>query len=355
MNKNFLNRVFVSHSDNRQSKTEKRPRRLKWSGFTAFVLAFVLCGAAVQAQQPAKIPRIGFVTPIGDPNTPGFQVEAFRRGLRDFGYIEGKNIVVEYRYTEGKGDRNPSLVAELVQLKVDVLVVPGPGAIRAAKQATKTIPIVIISQEDPVAAGFIDSLARPGGNITGLVRFTRELSGKRLELLTQVVPKISRVGALWDPNSETSQPTLFKDYEAAGRALKIMLQSLEVRGPNDFEGAFRAAVKGRANALIVVRNPLHTRRQKQLADLAIKNRLPSMNEASDFVEAGGLASYAANEGERFSRAAYFVDRILKGAKPADLPVEQPTKFEFLINLKTANQIGLTIPQWVLMQADRVIK
>jgi putative ABC transport system substrate-binding protein len=146
MNKNFLNRVFVSHSDNRQSKTEKRPRRLKWSGFTAFVLAFVLCGAAVQAQQPAKIPRIGFVTPIGDPNTPGFQVEAFRRGLRDFGYIEGKNIVVEYRYTEGKGDRNPSLVAELVQLKVDVLVVPGPGAIRAAKQATKTIPIVIISQ-----------------------------------------------------------------------------------------------------------------------------------------------------------------------------------------------------------------
>jgi len=309
----------------------------------------------VEAQQPGKIPRIGFVTPIGDPNTPGPQVEAFRQGLRDLGYIEGKNIVVEYRYTEGKGDRNPSLVAELVQLKVDVLVVPGPGAIRAAKQATKTIPIVILSQEDPVAAGHIDSLARPGGNVTGLTRLTRELSGKRLELLTQVVPKISRVGVLWDPNSQTSQPTIFKDYEAAARALKIQLQSLEVRGSNDFQGAFRAAAKGRANALIVIRNPLHTRNQKQIADLAIKNRLPSMHETSDYVEAGGLVSYSANEADQFRRAAYYVDRILKGAKPADLPVEQPMKFEFVINLKTANQIGLTIPQWTLMKADKVIQ
>jgi putative ABC transport system substrate-binding protein len=308
-----------------------------------------------QAQQPKKVPRIGFVSPLGDPKTPGPSVEAFRRGLRDLGYIEGKNIVVEYRYTEGKGDRNPSLVAELVQLKVDVLVVPGPGGIQAAKQATKTIPIVILSQEDPVAAGYIDSLARPGGNITGLTRLTRELSGKRLELLTQVVPKISRVGVLWDPNSQTAMPTLFKDYEAAARALKIQLQSLEVRGANDFEGAFRAAAKGRANALIVIRNPLHTRHQKQIAELAIKNRLPSMHETSDFVEAGGLASYSANEADQFRRAAYFVDRILKGTKPADLPVEQPMRFEFVINLKTANQIGLTIPQWTLMKADKVIQ
>jgi putative ABC transport system substrate-binding protein len=308
-----------------------------------------------EAQQPTKMPRIGYVSPLGDPKTPGPSVEAFRQALRDLGYIEGKNIVIEFRYTEGKGDRNPSLVAELVQLKVDVLVVPGPGGISAAKQATKTIPIVIVSQDDPVAAGYIDSLARPGGNITGLTRLIRELSGKRLELLTQVVPKISRVGILWDSNSQTSMPTVFKDYEAAARALKIQLQSLEVRGSNDFEGAFRAAAKGRTKALIVIRNPLHSRHQKQIADLAIKNRLPSMHETSEYVEAGGLVSYSANEADQFRRAAYYVDRILKGAKPADLPVEQPTKFELVINLKTAKQIGLTIPQWVLTRADRVIR
>lgn len=307
------------------------------------------------AQQPKKIPRIGYVSPTGDPKTPGSAVEGFRQGLRDFGYIEGKNIVVEYRYVEGKGDRNPSLVAELVKLKVDVLVVPGPGGSRAAKQATKTIPIVIVSQEDPVAAGFIDSLARPGGNITWVTRFTRELSGKRLELLTQVVPKISRVGVLWDSRSQSSQPTLFKDYEAAAGSLKIQLQSVEVRGLNDFEGAFRAAAKARASAIIVIRNPLHSRHPKQLADLAIKNRLPSMYETSDYVDAGGLVSYSPNEAERFRRAAYFVDRILKGAKPADLPVEQPTKFDFVINLKTAKQIGVTIPPIVLGRADRVIR
>ena len=328
---------------------------------TKKIILLALCSlllapcSAVEAQQPKKIPRIGFVSPLGDPKTPGPSVEAFRQALRDLGYIEGKNIVIEFRYTEGKGDRNPSLVAELVQLKVDVLVVPGPGGISAAKQATKTIPIVIVSQNDPVAAGYIDSLARPGGNITGLTRLTRELSGKRLELLTEVVPKISRVGVLWDSNGQTSMPTVFKDYEAAAHALKIQLQSLEARGSNDYEGAFRAAAKGRTNALIVIRNPVATRHQKQIANLAIKNRLPSMYETSDFVEAGGLVSYAANEGERFRRAAYFVDRILKGAKPADLPVEQPTKFEFVINLKTAKQIGLTIPQWVLTRADRVIR
>src|SRR5262245_16815915 len=310
-----------------------------------------------EAQQAGKVPRIGYVSATGDPFNPGPNVEGFRQGLRDFGYVEGKNILVEYRYVEGKGARNPSLVAELVQPEVDVLVVGGPGGIRAAKQATKTIPIVIVTQEDPVAAGYIDSLARPGGNITGLTRLTRELSGKRLELLTEVVPKISRVGVLWwgDAPNRGILVSGFKDYEAPARALQLQLQLLEVRGANDFEGAFRAAAKGRANALIIIRSPLHTRHQKQIADLAIKNRLPSMHETSDMVEAGGLASYAANDADQFRRAAYYVDRILKGAKPADLPVEQPTKFEFVINLKTAKQIGLTIPQSLLYRADKVIK
>ena len=335
---------------NQKSKIENP----KLVGIIALVFTFAMGGAVAEAQQPTKIPRIGYVSPTGDPKTPGPAVEGFRQGLRDFGYIEGKNIVVEYRYVEGKFDRNSSLVAELVQLNVDVLVVPGPGGTRAAKQATKTIPIIMVSQEDPVAAGFIDSLARPGGNITGVARFTRELSGKRLELLTQVVPKISRVGVLGDANA-SSTILGFKEYGAAARALKIPIQSIEVRGSNDFEGAFRAAAKGRTNALIMIRNPVFTRHQKQLADLAIKNRLPSMHETSDFVEAGGLVSYSSNEAETFRRAAYFVDRIIKGAMPADLPVEQPTKFELVVNLKTAKQIGLTIPQKVLARADKVIK
>ena len=323
-----------------------------------FLLAasVLICVHLVEAQQAGKVPRIGYVSSTGDPSNPGPNVEGFQQGLRDFGYVEGKNILVEYRYVEGKGERNPSFVAELMQLKVDVLVFGGPGGIRAAKQATKALPIVIVAQEDPVAAGYIDSLARPGGNITGLSRLTRELSGKRLELLTEVAPKISRVGVLWDTNEKSpSQAFGFKEYKAAAHALKIQLQSLEVRGSNDFAGAFRSAAKGRANALIVIRNPLHTRHQKQIADLGIKNRLPSMHETSDYVEAGGLVSYSANDAEQFRRAAYYVDRILKGAKPADLPVEQPTKFEFVINLKTAKQIGLTIPPNVLARATRLIK
>jgi putative tryptophan/tyrosine transport system substrate-binding protein len=330
---------------------------MKKAAVPSILVAVVLLAVAViaEAQQPAKIPLIGYVSATGDPSNPGPNVEGFRRGLRDFGYIEGKNILIEYRYVEGKGDRNPSLVTELVQLKVDVLVVGGPGGIRAAKQATKTIPIVLVTQEDPVAAGYIDSLARPGGNITGLTRLTRELSGKRLELLTEVVPKMSRVGVLWESPNRGILVSGFKDYEAPARALQLQLQLLEVRGANDFEGAFRAAAKGRANALIMIRSPLHTRHQKQIADLAIKNRLPSMHETSDMVEAGGLVSYSANDAEQFRRAAYYVDRILKGTKPAELPVDQPTKFELVINLKTAKQIGLTIPQSMLYRADKVIK
>ena len=303
------------------------------------------------AQQSTKIPRIGFVPVSGDPNTPGLLVEAFRGGLHELGYVEGKNILVEYRYPGEEPDRVSGSVAELVQLKVDVLVSSSTGAIRAVKQATKTIPIVIVTSIDPVETGIVESLARPGGNITGLTRLTRELSGKRLELFKEAVPGISRVGVL-----AARGFTGLKDYEPTARVLKIPLQYLEVQGPNpDLEGAFQAAAKGRANALVAILNPLLNRYQKQIADLAIKNRLPSMFESNYYVEAGGLVSYSGNDAEQYKRAAYYVDKILKGAKPADLPVEQPTKFEFAINLKTAKALNLTIPQSVLFRADKVIK
>jgi putative tryptophan/tyrosine transport system substrate-binding protein len=313
----------------------------------------------VAAQQPTKVPRIGYVSGFGDPNNPGPQVEAFRQGLRDFGYIEGKNILVEYRYIEGKRDQISDLVAELVQLKVDVLVSGTLPAILAAKQATKTIPIVMVTNMDPVATGIVDSFARPGGNITGLTRLTKDLCGKRLELLKEVIPAMLRVGVLWETEAvvESIGPVGVKEYEAAARAMKIGFQSLEVSGQNpDFEGAFQTAAKGRVNALITVRTAVLNRYARQIADLAIKNRLPSMHEGSEHVEAGGLVSYAASPFESFRRAAYYVDRILrKGAKPADLPIETPTKFELVINLKTAKQIGLTIPESVLYRVDRVIK
>jgi putative ABC transport system substrate-binding protein len=304
-----------------------------------------------------KIPRIGYLSGRGEPSHPSPEpvLDAFRQGLRELGYIEGKSILLEYQGAAGKLDRIPSLVAELVQRKVDVLVVTNLPAIRAAKQATKTIPIVMVISQDPVTTGIVDSLARPGGNITGFATLQRELSGKRLELLIEVSPRISRVGVLWD--GDAPGPVIgFKEYEAGARSLKVQLQSLEVRGPTpDLEGAFQAAVKGRASALITIRNPVLNRFTKRIAELAIKNRLPSMYEGSEWVEAGGLMSYSANELEVFRRAGTYVDKILKGAKPADLPVEQPTKFDFVINLKTAKALNLTIPQSVLFRADKVIK
>ena len=306
-----------------------------------------------EAQQPKKVPRIGYVS-SGDPSTEP-RLAAFRRGLRDLGYIEGKNILIEYRYAEGKPDEVPGLVAELVQLKVDMLVVGFLPAIHAAKQATKTIPIVMVTPVDPVASGIVDSLARPGGNITGLTRFTGDLKKRRLELLKETVPGISRVGVLWDADNENAA-IAFKEYEAAARALKIALQSLALQGPHpDFETAFQAAVKGRASALITIRDALINRYRKQIADRAIKNRQPSIYEGSEYVEDGGLMSYAVSDAENYRRAATYVDKILKGTKPADLPVEQPAKFELVINLKTAKQIGLTIPANVLDRADKVIK
>jgi putative ABC transport system substrate-binding protein len=316
-------------------------------------MLFALC-PSVEAQQ-LRIPRIGFLQRRIPPTStnPDPLGDAFRKGLRDLGYIDGKTILIEQRYAEGKSDRIPRLVAELVQLNVDVIVVASIRAIHAAKRATKTIPIVVVIQSDPVAAGLIDSLARPGGNITGLTRLTTELSGKRLELLKEAVPGISRVGIL---NGGTNPRANVQEYEAAARALNMTLQSLMLTGPNpDFEGTFHAAAKDRVNALITNRDALTASYPKKIADLAIKHRLPSMNEDSPYVEAGGLMSYAANDAEQFRRAAVYVDKILKGAKPADLPVEQPTKFEFVVNLKTARQIGLTIPPNVLARADRVIR
>jgi putative tryptophan/tyrosine transport system substrate-binding protein len=328
-------------------------KRFSW----LVTLLFLTASTFADAQQAVKVPRIGYLTGTSAPTitTPDLNADAFRQGLRDIGYIEGKTILVEYRYIEAKEDRIPSLVAELIQLKVDVLVSPTLSGIRAAMQATKITPIVMVTNFDPVALGLIDSLARPGGNITGLTRFTRELSGKRLELLKEVVPTISRVGVLLDADS-TSAGNYFKDYEAAARSLKIQLQSLEVRSSNpDFEKAFQAAAKGRVNALITVRNPVLIDNRNRIAQLAIQNRMPSMSEGSVFVDAGSLVSYSSNEVDSFRRAAYYVDKILKGAKPSDLPVEQPMKFEFAINLKTAKQIGLTIPPNVLARADKVIK
>ena len=318
---------------------------------TLCAMLLALCVSA-KAQQPGKIPRIGYVSVSGNVDNPGPLVEAFRQGLRDLGYVEGKNILVEYRYPAEDADRVPGFVAELVQLKVDILVSSSTGALRTAKQATKTIPIIMVASFDPVESGMVESLARPGGNITGLTRLTRELSGKRLELFKETVPGISRVGIL----AAHSGFTGLKDYEPAARALKIPLQYLEVQAPNpDLEGAFQAAAKARVNALITIGSRQINRYRKQIVELATKNRLPSMFEVSSWVEAGGLVSYSADDAANFRRAAVYVDKILKGTKPADLPVEQPTKFELVFNLKTAKQIGVTIPPNVLARADRVIK
>jgi putative tryptophan/tyrosine transport system substrate-binding protein len=322
---------------------------------------FALCSMVVDPRfsaqaQSTKIPRIGYLSGSGNPKTPGPQVEGFRQGLHDLNYVEGKNILVEYRYVEQGLDRIPGLVAELVRLKVNVLVATFTVATRAAKEATKTIPIVMVAGADPVESGFVDSLARPGGNITGVARFTRELSGKRLELLKESIPRTSRVGVLWDGNAAPGPAIAVKEYEAAARGLKLDFQSLEVRGPApDLDGAFQAAAKRRVNALIVVRNITIDRHVKRLVDFTINHRLPSMWEGSEFVEAGGLMSYSSDDPANYRRVAYYVDKILKGAKPADLPVEQPTKFELVFNLKTAKQIGVTIPQSVLYRADKVIK
>ena len=308
---------------------------------------------SVEAQQTGKIPRIGYLSSLS-ASSDSSRHDAFRQGLKELGYVEEKNVAVEYEFAQGKLDRLPDLAGELVRLKVDVIVVGGSTATRAAKNATKLIPIVMINVTDPVVLGFVVSLARPGGNITGLSNLAPELGGKRLELLKEIVPQLSRVAVLGDPNSPAYGPQL-NELKLAARALGLRLQPVEVRGPGDLENAFSAMIKAHAGAFMGLQQPTIDILRKRIMDLAGKNRLPAMYPNRENVEAGGLISYAADISTMFRRAATYVDKILRGTKPADLPVEQPMKFELVINLKAAKQIGLTIPQWTLMKADRVIK
>jgi putative ABC transport system substrate-binding protein len=311
---------------------------------------------SASAQQPKKVPRIAYLAP-GDAARESTHFEAIRLALRERGYIEGQNIAIEYRYAEGKLDRAPELAAELVSLKVDIIVVAGGTMwVRAAKNATKTIPIVMMGPgSDPVEAGLIESLARPGGNVTGITNLTGELGGKRLELLKEAVPKLARVAVLYDPVNPATALELKEVLPAAARELGLTIQPWAVRAVNDFERVFAALNKQRPDGLYVGGGPLMLPNGKRIADVALKSRLPSMYVRRESVDAGGLMSYGANVAESYRRVAYFVDRILKGAKPAELPVEQPTKFELVINLRTAKQIGVTIPQSLLYRADRVIK
>jgi putative ABC transport system substrate-binding protein len=320
--------------------------------FTLCVMLFTLCFSA-EAQQPKKVPRIGYLDGAS-LSANSVRIEAFRQGLRDLSHVEGKNIVIEWRSAEGKADRLPSLAVELVRLKVDIIVSAGSAATRPAKEATVTIPIVMAQDADPVRNGFVASLARPGGNITGLSNLTPEISGKRLELLQEIVPKLSRV-AVFGTSTQAGTAQALRETELAGGALGVQLQYLDVRGPKDIETAFQAASKGRADAALVLGSAVLNSQRKQIVELAVKSRLRAIYYAPEWVEDGGLMSYSANITDLFRRAATYVDKILKGAKPADLPVEQPTKFEFVINLKAAKQIGLTIPPNVLVRADRVIR
>jgi putative ABC transport system substrate-binding protein len=325
----------------------------KWLGIVALVTTFVMCGVEVQAQQSKKVHRIGFLGATS-PSAISGRLDAFRQGLRERGYVEGKNIVIEYRYAEGKLDRLPALAAELVGLKVDVIVLAGPASIRPAKEATNTIPIVMANDADPVGSGVVASLARPGGNITGLSNFAPEIGGKRLELLKEIVPKLTRVAVLGTATT-TGTAQVLQEMELAARVLKVHLQYLDVPGPKDIETAFREVRKGRADAILVLQGGVFNSQRKQIAGLAVKSGLPAIYHAPEWVEDGGLMSYGVSVTHLYRRAATYVDKILKGAKPADLPVEQPTKFEFIVNLKAAKQIGLTIPQKVLARADKVIK
>jgi putative ABC transport system substrate-binding protein len=330
---------------------------MKKAAVPSILVAVVLLalGVIAEAQQPKKVARIGYIS-SGDPASESNRIEAIRVALRDLGYIEGQNIAIEYRYAEGKQDRFPELAAELVLLKVDIIVVGGDALARAAKNATKTIPIVMMgSGSDPVEIGLIESLARPGGNVTGLTSLTRELGGKRLELLKEAVPKLARVAVLYDPAIPGNVREVKEDLPAVARALGLTIQPWEVRDADGFEKVFTGLNKERPDGLYVTSNPLTRGNMKRVGDFAIKSRIPSVHGGREAVDAGGLMYYGADTAESYRRVAYYVDRILKGAKPADLPVEQPTKFELVINLKTAKQIGLTIPPEVRARANRLIK
>jgi putative ABC transport system substrate-binding protein len=321
--------------------------------FITFVGAGILAlPLAADAQQAGKVPRIGFLF-YGSPG-PSPELDAFRQGLRELGYIEGQNIAIEYRFASGRVGQLPELAAELVRLKLDVIVTPTTPASLAAKQATSTIPIVFAAVADAVGAGLIANFARPGGNITGLASISAELGGKRLELLKEVAPKASRVAVLYNP-ADRSNVLVLKELQESAPALGLTLQPLEVRGPGDFEGAFVAMTRERAHALFGAAGVLTFEHRNTIVDLAAKNRIPAMWGHRQFVEAGGLMSYAVNWYDQLRRAATYVDKILKGAKPGDLPVEQPTKFELVINLKAAKALGLTIPPSLRLRADEVIQ
>ena len=319
------------------------------------LITVLLITGLVEAQQPAKVPRVGFLT--GAPlSSQSARNEAFRQGLRELGYVEGKNIVIEWRSYEGKMDRLPVLAAELVRLKVDVIVTGGSSDIRAAKEATSTIPIVMLAGAgDAVASGFVASLPRPSGNITGVSTLRPELSGKRLEILKETIPKLSRVAFIASSgNADFSQE--LKEIEMAARAFGLTVQHLDIKSGTDIDIAFQAANKGRAGAVLFrVAGPYAAARRPQIAEFAVKNGLPVIYESAEYVESSGLMSYGVSTTDVARRAAVYVDKILKGAKPAELPVEQPTKFELLINLKAAKRIGLTIPPTVLARADRIIR
>jgi ABC-type uncharacterized transport system substrate-binding protein len=334
---------------------KEKDMKQKISVFTLCALLFALCFPAY-AQQPKKVPRIGHLSQF-DPAGESSRSEGIRLALRDLGYIDGQNIAFEYRYAEGKADRLPELATELVRLKVDVIVAAGADTlVRAAKNATKTIPIVMSGQGiDPIEAGLVESLAHPGGNITGLTNLTGELGGKRLELLKEAVPKVARVAAIFDPVALGSLRQLKEDLPVSARALGLTIQLWEVRDADGLERVFTALTKERPDGLYVLGGTLLRANEKRIVGFALKNRLPSMYFTREFVDAGGLMSYGADRADSYRRVAYYVDRVLKGAKPGDLPVERPTKFELAINLKTAKQIGLTIPPNVLARADKVIK
>jgi len=315
-------------------------------------LGLMLAPLAAETQEAAKIPRIGVLHP-GAPSTSSHFAAAFDQGLREHGYRQGQNIVVERRFAEAKAERMSDIAAELVRLKVDVIVTSTDPGIAAVKQQTQSIPIVMANSTDPVATGFVASLARPGGNITGLSSISPELSVKRLELLKEAVPGLSRVGIVWNPDVRGGVLE-YKETESAARSLHLKLQSVELIRPDDFDRAFSALMTGRAGALTVASSSITFRNRSQIASLAQKNRLPSIYGLREFADAGGLMAYGPNYAERWRRAATYVAKILKGAKPADLPVEQPTKFELVVNLKTAKALGLTIPQSILVRADHII-
>ena len=318
-----------------------------------FVVALLAVAVIAEGQQPKKVPRIGFLSNASSA-ADSVRYDAFRQGLRELGYVGGKNILIEYRSSEGRSDRLPALVAELLHLKVDIIVTTGPTVTRAAKEATVTIPIVFAQEGDPVGSGFVASLARPGGSLTGLSTLGPELSEKRLELLKEIVPTLSRVAVI-GTSTIPAHARFLKEHERAAGAFGVKLQFLDVLDPKDIEAAFRAANKGRVDGLLVLSGPVLNSHRTQVLDLAMESRLPAIYNFPEYVEAGGLMTYGVSAPDLARRASTYVDKILKGRKPADLPVQQPKKFELAINLKTAKQIGLTIPPNVLARADKVIK